>query len=593
MYINPLRFLDPSPFVSQLISFQYFLSLIAKGLISPSSKHSYLTGQMSFPRDRSKAPKQNEPQHHSKTNSAVSVLLGQAGQALGAVAAPSSAASADSARPVRPVRPGSSTTSHQRQPDNPTTISPSLGIGQQHPQQHPPPRRPASSSTSPATDLSSLHLHLQPPLQSSAAGVSSTGTGIGFGSNQRPISAAAASTSTNHPPPLPTSHSSAGLSSFNRPAPYANPAQFQFSHSRPSSSAHDPRALPPPDVLIPGLRPLSSLAPGSSTSTGTGSGTGVGAGSGVGLGSSSGSGPSPRPMFDLPSIPTSDDDFASLPYLNKTPATASNSTPTDTMSQQQQYTAAPRRTGAYDEQHHMSGSSQYQHGQLSPRDYSTPGAAPHIKLEQAPSNPSSYQGTPVVPSALQPGPTMGRSPVIGATTAPTLPTIQGSMSQQQDYPTPSKPSLSLSYTRSSPGSGGYDGSNATFSPYSPTTPGGAGASSSQFMSPTDRSYNAPGSQRNISHTPLGLADIRPRADSSLSDGMPSGVEFGTQNPPPGTSNYMAPWATYAFDWCKWAPQGNGAGKVAMGSYLEDGHNFVSFASRPQGIVATTHLGTLG
>ncbi|KUI70357.1 hypothetical protein VM1G_06251 [Cytospora mali] len=285
-------------------------------------------------------------------------------------------------------------------------------------------------------------------------------------------------------------------------------------------------------------------------------------------------------MFDLPSIPTSNDDFASIPYLNSTSTTTSNPIPKDTMSQQQQqqqqYTAAPRRTGGFDEQHHMSGSSQYQHGQLSPREYSTPAAGPHIKLEQAPSNPSSYQTTPAVPSVLQPGPPMGRPPAIGATTAPALPTMQGPMSQQQDYQTPSKPSLNMShsYTRSSPSGGGYDASNPGFSPYTPTTPGGAGGSSSQFMSPNDRSYNAPGSQRNISHTPLGLADIRPRADSSLSDGMPSGLDFGVQNPPPGTSNYMAPWATYAFDWCKWAPQGNGAGKVAMGSYLEDGHNFI-------------------
>lgn len=81
----------------------------------------------------------------------------------------------------------------------------------------------------------------------------------------------------------------------------------------------------------------------------------------------------------------------------------------------------------------------------------------------------------------------------------------------------------------------------------------------------------PGGSRS---TPLGLADIRPRADSSLSDGMPSGYESSASNTQPGTSNYLAPWAVYAFDWCKWPSQGNGAGKLALGSYLEDGHNFV-------------------
>lgn len=79
----------------------------------------------------------------------------------------------------------------------------------------------------------------------------------------------------------------------------------------------------------------------------------------------------------------------------------------------------------------------------------------------------------------------------------------------------------------------------------------------------------PGGSRN---TPLGLADIRPRADSSLSDGFPGG--YDQANSQPGTSNYLAPWALYAFDWCKWPSTGNGAGKLAIGSYLEDGHNFI-------------------
>lgn len=216
---------------------------------------------------------------------------------------------------------------------------------------------------------------------------------------------------------------------------------------------------------------------------------------------------------------------------------------------------------------------------MSPRGYTTPGGGPHIKLDQAPSNPSSYQTTPSIPSVLQPGGALNRPPPIGANSQSILPTMQGPISHQQaDYGGSTKPSLSLShsYSRSSPNAAGYDGSNNPgFSPYTPTTPSASGPSSSQFMSPNDRRYDAPGSQRNVSHTPLGLADIRPRADSTLSDGLTGGLDYaGTQNATQGTSNYMAPWASYAFDWCKWAPQGNGAGKVAIGSYLEDGHNFV-------------------
>lgn len=83
-----------------------------------------------------------------------------------------------------------------------------------------------------------------------------------------------------------------------------------------------------------------------------------------------------------------------------------------------------------------------------------------------------------------------------------------------------------------------------------------------------------GTQRNVSNAPLGLADIRPRADSSLSDGIPGSGAYDIANSQPAASNYLAPWALYAFDWCKYPPQGNGAGKLAIGSYLEDGHNFI-------------------
>lgn len=245
-------------------------------------------------------------------------------------------------------------------------------------------------------------------------------------------------------------------------------------------------------------------------------------------------------------------------------------------------------------------------GQLSSRDY-----APQIKLEQAqpfgaqhqqPLHPASS-----VPNILQPGGMASRPSPMAANTAPTLPTMHGGsvpqpqhqhqqqppqqqqhqqqqpppqahhqhqQSPMQDFPPVAKPALSMShnYSRSSPAAG-YDAPSSSYHAYTPTTPGGA---SPQFMSPTDVSkFGAPGSQRNVSNTPLGLADIRPRADSSMSDGSPNNLGYEMTNTPPGPSNYLAPWAVYAFDWCKWRPQGNGAGKIAVGSYLEDGHNFVS------------------
>ena len=87
----------------------------------------------------------------------------------------------------------------------------------------------------------------------------------------------------------------------------------------------------------------------------------------------------------------------------------------------------------------------------------------------------------------------------------------------------------------------------------------------------------PGQQRNVSNTPLGLADIRPRADSNLAEGLPGAnpYSYDGATSQPTNSNYLAPWAIYAFDWCKWPAHNSDAGKVAVGSYLEDGHNFVS------------------
>lgn len=494
---------------------------------------------------------------HSRGNSAVSSLLGHAGQALGAVAAPSS----------NPASPSSASFGHQQQIDyyyRPDQVPIQTQVHVQ-------------TVSSPATSTTDSFLRL-PPV--SAPGFR-TGTGTGIPGIEQSTASASASSVPSPPYSRPQSHyhqqhnppPPSSLSPANRAAPYSTQSQRS-------------RALDTPDALVPGLRQL--IGPGSGSASG----------SGVDTGPAPTSRSDSSPMFNLPSIPTSNDDFASIPYLNSsapssiaaTAAAPAATPPTnDAMSQQSQqppqFTGPPRRGTVYgeDQQHHLQGPSQYsQHGQMSPRDYSTPSAGPHIKLDQVPSNPASYQGTPAVPSILQPGGPLARPSAVGANTAPTLPTMQTPIQQQPDYQTPAKPSLNLShgYSRSSPAAA-YDAPNPAFSPYTPTTPSGAGASSSQFMSPGDRGYNAPGSQRNISHTPLGLADIRPRADSSLSDGMPSGLDFGSQNPPPGTSNYMAPWATYAFDWCKWTPQGNSAGKVAIGSYLEDGHNFVGAIATEQ------------
>lgn len=89
-----------------------------------------------------------------------------------------------------------------------------------------------------------------------------------------------------------------------------------------------------------------------------------------------------------------------------------------------------------------------------------------------------------------------------------------------------------------------------------------------------------------SRSPLVLADIRPRAELQMGDELSSPSYMNdSRGIVQTTSSYLAPWAIYAYDWCNWPVAGGaGAGKMAICSYLEDPHNFVSnpqiFVSMP-------------
>ncbi|RKF63094.1 putative WD repeat-containing protein C17D11.08 [Erysiphe neolycopersici] len=125
-------------------------------------------------------------------------------------------------------------------------------------------------------------------------------------------------------------------------------------------------------------------------------------------------------------------------------------------------------------------------------------------------------------------------------------------------------------TRTSPS--GLDGNG--YLSFAPKTP--VKTEKSQFPGSTSQKYTPQSSQRAFSITPLGLADIRPRAGSGVSENT---SETNTHSHDatsivPKICNYIAPWAVYAFDWCKWPVQGQDAGKAALGSYLEDSQNFI-------------------
>jgi len=192
---------------------------------------------------------------------------------------------------------------------------------------------------------------------------------------------------------------------------------------------------------------------------------------------------------------------------------------------------------------------------------------------QHPSGTASNQ----IPGPLQPGPHRpGPLATITNTTAainnaPTLPTLPQISTQMQQAPPAAKPSSlnhTHSYSRSSPGA--MDQSK--YKPFSNTP-------DEQKFSSASANYVPHTPLGPSSYSPLGLADIRPRTDPTFPDTpfSPTTVQENEVAQYPSNSRYIAPWPIYALDWCKWPPRttGGGAGKIAIGSYLEDSHNYVS------------------
>ena len=204
-------------------------------------------------------------------------------------------------------------------------------------------------------------------------------------------------------------------------------------------------------------------------------------------------------------------------------------------------------------------------------------SAPGISLHQATPQDSHYSNIPVggsLPGSLQPGRPGASASITAPSTIPTLPQIQNPLQQHASSSRPSTATTSghaHNYSRSSPA--GMD--TPKYSPYISTPEG------SKYASPSSHKYTSSQTiQGDSTYSPLGLADIRPLGESGL-DGPQSANPYSNDGFPafPTNSNYLAPWAVYSFDWCKWPVQqsnsSDSAGKMAVGSYVEDGHNFVS------------------
>lgn len=195
-----------------------------------------------------------------------------------------------------------------------------------------------------------------------------------------------------------------------------------------------------------------------------------------------------------------------------------------------------------------------------------------IKIEPStPQHPNSVASQPI-PGTLQPGGLASRPAPLGASnTAPSLPTLPQISTQISQPPLSARPvtlNHTHSYSRSSPGA--MD--TPKYKPFSNTPEQGK-------YPPPQNSYMPHTPHGPSSYSPLGLADIRQRTDQAYTDiPFSPGIAQETEvSPYPQNSNYNAPWPIYAVDWCKWPPRSStgSSGKIAIGSYLEDNHNYVS------------------
>lgn len=205
----------------------------------------------------------------------------------------------------------------------------------------------------------------------------------------------------------------------------------------------------------------------------------------------------------------------------------------------------------------------------------TGGTAPGLNVQHATPLGAQYgnqmSGTPL-PGPLQSGRPGASASSTAPSTVPTLPQIQASSQQTLTSSRPSTSSQAHSYSRSSPA--GFD--QPKYASFVGTP------ESSKYTSPPSHKYTSSQTTQGDSiYSPLGLADIRPHVEPGMVDGPQTANPYSNDGFPtfPTNSNYLAPWAIYAFDWCKWPVQNSGAigdsvGKLAIGSYVEDGHNFV-------------------
>lgn len=215
------------------------------------------------------------------------------------------------------------------------------------------------------------------------------------------------------------------------------------------------------------------------------------------------------------------------------------------------------------------------HRQSMSHDYAAPpdpGAnhVPSINVHTPSAQQGQYAGNPggpQLPGALQPG-NANRPSAMSVNTAPSvLPTLPQISTQVQQQPTTPRSSMINSHAHSRSSPSGFEQPKYK----------NPGADAPQYA-PSPSSAYPPRTPQGSKYSPLGLADIRAPGDllSEVITSPPSAPNNGDVQVPTNSS-YVAPWPIYAVDWCKWPIPGNNGsigGKIALGSYLEDSHNYV-------------------
>lgn len=187
-------------------------------------------------------------------------------------------------------------------------------------------------------------------------------------------------------------------------------------------------------------------------------------------------------------------------------------------------------------------------------------------MQYAPSGSAAGHSSATLPGSLTPG-GQHRPPPVSVNTAPSvIPTMPQSTPQQTSHRTSMV--NSHGHSRSSPA--GFD--------QSPLYKQHGASEASKYPASPGAGF-PPHTPQGSKYSPLGLADIRPPGDYILGESLmsPGSLPYNGDTQIPTNSNYVAPWPIYAVDWCKWPISGSSSsfgGKLALGSYLEDNHNYV-------------------